>query len=165
METEEGRADMEFWKKELMELLDRNDTLIFARNELQIEATEENLPQVVEFVEKALQANGCPVKTQMQVVLAVEELYVNIAKYAYAPNIGTATIRVDFTTKPDATQVTFMDQGVEYDPLKKLDPDISLSAEEREIGGLGIYMVKKTMDGVYYKYKNGQNILTIEKYF
>lgn len=165
LETEEGRADIEFWKKELMELLDRNDTLVFAQNELQIEATEENLPRVTEFVEAALSANGCPMKTQMQIVLAVEELYVNIAKYAYAPETGMATIRVDFTTKPDAAQVTFMDQGVEYDPLKKLDPDVSLSAEEREIGGLGIYMVKKTMDGVYYKYKNGQNILTIEKFF
>ena len=165
LETEEGRADIEFWKKELMELLDRTNTLVFGRNELQIEATEENLPQVIEFVETALESNGCPIKTQMQIVLAVEELYVNIAKYAYAPETGIATIRVDFSADPDSAEVTFMDQGIEYDPLKKTDPDVSLSAEDREIGGLGIYMVKKTMDGVYYKYKDGQNILTIKKYF
>ena len=131
--------------------------------ELTIEATVENIGTVTEFVNGQLQLLGCPQRAQMQIDIAIDELFGNIAHYAYAPGVGLATVRVERKEDPHAVVITFMDGGVPYDPLKKADPDTSLSAEEREAGGLGIYMVKKTMDGVSYEYKNGQNILTITK--
>lgn len=131
--------------------------------ELIVEATMENLSKVQGFVDEQLEQLACPVKTQMQVDVAVEELFTNIAFYAYHPEIGSATVCVEVVEKPLAVVITFIDNGVPYDPLAKVDPDITLSAEEREIGGLGIYMVKKTMDDISYEYKNGQNILRIKK--
>ena len=106
---------------------------------------------------------GCPMKTQCQVDVAIDELFGNIANYAYNPDIGTATVRVEVTENPLAVVITFIDNGVPYDPLAKSDPDITLSAEEREIGGLGIYMVKKSMDDISYEYKDGKNFLKIKK--
>lgn len=131
--------------------------------ELNIEAKTENLDQVLAFVDGHLEAQDCPMKTQMQIDLAVEELFVNIANYAYQPVIGTATVRVEVLKDPLSVVITFIDQGVPYDPLAKEDPDVTLLAEERQIGGLGIYMVKKSMDEISYEYKNGQNILHIKK--
>ncbi len=131
--------------------------------ELTIEATVENVPVVTDFVNEQLEAHGCSMKAQMQIDIAIDELFSNIAFYAYNPTVGTATVRVEITEDPLSVVVTFIDNGVPYDPLKKADPDTTLSAEEREIGGLGIYMVKKSMDEVAYEYKDGQNILTIKK--
>ena len=165
LETEDGRSKIEFWKSRLLELLDRTDTLIFSKNELQLEATKENLPVVMDFVEKNLAEADCPMKVQMQIVMAVEEIFVNIANYAYAPGTGAAVVRVEVSRDPGSATITFMDQGVPYDPLKKPDPDVALSAEEREIGGLGIFLVKKTMDEMTYEYKDAQNVLKIRKSF
>ncbi len=131
--------------------------------EWMVEATIENVPGVLEFVDAQLEQYHCPIKTQMQVDIAVEELFSNIAHYAYNPEIGSATVRVEVAKDPLAVVITFMDNGIPYDPLAREDPDITLSAEEREIGGLGIYMVKRTMDDVSYEYKDGQNILRIRK--
>ena len=131
--------------------------------ELTIDAATENIPVVTEFVNEQLEALGCSVKVQMQIDIAIDELFGNIAQYAYNPEVGAATVRVEITEDPIAAVITFIDNGVPYDPLKKEDPDISLSAEERQIGGLGIYMVKKSMDGISYDYRDGQNILTITK--
>lgn len=131
--------------------------------ELTIGATVENIGIVTEFVDKQLEAMDCPMKAQMQIDIAIDELFGNIASYAYNPEIGQATVRVEVTEDPLAVIITFIDNGVPYDPLKKEDPDITLSAEEREIGGLGIYMVKKSMDDINYEYKDGQNILSIKK--
>ena len=103
-------------------------------------------------------------KTQLQVDVAIDELFGNIAHYAYNPEVGAATVRVEVTEDPLSVVITFIDNGVPYDPLAKADPDITLSAEERQIGGLGIYMVKKSMDDISYQYKNGQNILRIKKH-
>lgn len=130
---------------------------------LTVEATDENLNQVIGFVEEMLEQYDCPMKTVMQVDLCVEEIYINIAHYAYAPQVGPATIRVDVTKAPLRVTITFIDQGIPYDPLAKDDPDITLSAEQRGIGGLGIFLVKKNMDHVTYDYKDGRNILTISK--
>ena len=105
----------------------------------------------------------CPLKAQMQVDVAVEEIFVNVASYAYAPGVGNVTIRVEIPDNPRTVVITFIDNGVPYDPLAKADPDVTLSAEERGIGGLGIFMVKKSMDDMVYEYKNGQNILSIKK--
>ena len=131
--------------------------------ELVIDALTDNLPQVLSFVDEQLEAAQCPVKIQMQIDIAVEEIFVNIAHYAYEQEVGTAAVRVEVTNEPPAVQITFIDQGIPYDPLAKADPDVTLSIEERQIGGLGIFMVKKTMDDVEYKYLDGHNVLTLKK--
>lgn len=163
LETEEGRAEIEFWKEELVKLLNRTDTLLFNTNELEIMAVTENLAEVQGFVEDCLAAMDCPLKAQMQVGVAVEEIFVNIANYAYAPDHGIATVRVEVSEDPMVVTITFVDHGVPYDPLAKDDPDVTLPAQERMIGGLGIFMTKKMMDDVAYEYKDGRNILTLKK--
>ena len=131
--------------------------------ELTVEAKTTNIEAVTNFVNEQLEALDCPMKAQMQIDIAIDELFGNIAHYAYNPEIGKATVRVEVIEDPLAVTITFIDNGVPYDPLAKADPDTTLSAEEREIGGLGIYMVKKSMDEITYEYKDGQNILTIKK--
>ena len=131
--------------------------------ELTIAATVENIEVVTDFVNEQLEAFDCSMKVQMQIDIAIDELFGNIAHYAYNPEIGKATVRVEVIEDPLAVTVTFIDNGVPYDPLAKADPDTTLSAEERAIGGLGIYMVKKSMDDITYEYKDGQNILKIKK--
>ena len=132
-------------------------------SELNIEAKTENLEKVLAFVDKHLEEKECAIKVQMQIDVAVEELFVNIAQYAYDSDTGMVTIQVEIQEEPLAVMITFIDNGVPYNPLAKEDPDITLAAEERQIGGLGIYMVKKTMDDITYDYKDGQNILRIRK--
>ena len=131
--------------------------------ELNIAATVENIEVVTDFVNEQLEALDCPMKAQMQIDIAIDELFGNIAHYAYNPEVGDATVRVEVVENPLSVIITFIDNGVPYDPLKKDDPDTTLSAEERAIGGLGIFMVKKTMDDITYEYKDGQNILKIKK--
>jgi anti-sigma regulatory factor (Ser/Thr protein kinase) len=131
--------------------------------ELTVAATVENIETVTNFVNEQLEALDCPMKAQMQIDIAIDELFGNIAHYAYNPEIGKATVRVEVTEDPLAVVITFIDNGVPYDPLAKADPNTTLSAEEREIGGLGIFMVKKTLDEITYEYKDGQNILAIKK--
>ena len=131
--------------------------------ELVIDASTDKLDEVIAFVDTQLENFECSMKTQMQIDIAVEEIFVNIANYAYNPEIGDATIRVEVSDEPLAVAITFLDHGKPYDPLAKEDPDVTLSAEERDIGGLGIFMTKKSMDDIRYEYKDGQNILTIEK--
>ena len=133
--------------------------------ELEITAEVNKLPEVLSFIEQQLEKADCPLKTQMQIFIAAEEIFVNIASYAYAPGTGNAVIRVECSENPAAAVISFLDSGVPFDPLAKEDPDVSLSAEEREIGGLGIFMAKKTMDDLHYEYRDGQNILTISKRF
>ena len=131
--------------------------------ELTIAATVENIESVTDFVNEQLEALDCPMKAQMQIDIAIDEIFSNIAHYAYNPEIGQATVRVEVPEDPLSVMITFIDNGVPYDPLAKADPDTTLSAEERDIGGLGIYMVKKSMDDIAYEYKDGHNILKIKK--
>ena len=131
--------------------------------EITLAETVENIETVTEFVNAQLELIDCPIKVQMQIDIAIDELFGNIAHYAYNTEVGNATVRVEISEAPLAVIITFIDNGVPYDPLGKDDPDITLSAEEREIGGLGIYMVKKSMDEITYEYKDGQNILKIKK--
>ncbi len=126
-----------------------------------VDATTENLNTVNEFIDGILEANGCPMKTQMQIELAVEEIYVNIANYAYGDGVGKAEISAECNN--GNVTITFKDSGVPYNPLEKDDPDFSLSADEREIGGLGIFLTKKNMDSVSYEYKDGFNVLIMTK--
>ena len=131
--------------------------------ELVVPAELEKLSEVLEFIERHLEEADCPMKAQMQIAVAAEEIYVNIAHYAYAPGSGDATIRLEFTADPVTVTITFLDRGVPFDPLAKPDPDVTLTAEERQIGGLGIFMTKKVMDDVRYVHQDGQNILTMKK--
>ena len=131
--------------------------------EMNIEATLENITTVTAWVDEQLEALDCPMKAQMQIDIAIDELFSNIARYAYNPETGPATVRIEVVEEPLAVVITFIDKGVPYDPLKKEDPNTKLPIEEREEGGLGIYMVKKTMDDITYEYVDGQNILKIKK--
>ncbi|MBQ7558343.1 MAG: ATP-binding protein [Lachnospiraceae bacterium] len=131
--------------------------------ELTIEAKINNLDQVLGFVNEALEEAGSPLKCQMQIDIAVEEIFVNIAHYAYTPDTGIAEISMEISGDPAVAVITFADSGKPYDPLAKEDPDVTLSADKRQIGGLGIYMVKKSMDEVTYEHTGGKNILTIKK--
>ena len=131
--------------------------------ELTIEATPENVDTVIEFVDEMLEEYGCGMKEQMAIDVAIDELFANIAHYAYNPETGYATVRVDVLNDPLSVEVTFIDNGKQYDPLAKDDPDTTLSVEDRPIGGMGILIVKKSMDVVSYEYKDGKNILTIKK--
>ena len=131
--------------------------------ELTIAATVENIEVVTDFVNQQLELLECPMKAQMQIDIAIDELFSNIAHYSYNPEVGQATVRVEVVENPLAVTITFIDNGIPYDPLAKEDPDLTLSAEERLFGGLGIYMVKKSMDEITYEYKDGQKILSIKK--
>ena len=102
-------------------------------------------------------------KIQMQIDIAVEEIFVNIAHYAYAPNSGMATISASFDEKKRVVSFSFIDGGVQFNPLERKDPDLTMKLEDRKIGGLGIFMVKQSMDDVRYEFRDGLNILTIEK--
>ena len=133
--------------------------------EMTIEATVENIPVVTDFVNEHLEALDCPIKAQTQIDIAIDELFGNIAHYAYSPETGPATVLVDVEDDPLSVIITFIDNGTPFDPLAKEDPDITLSAEERKIGGLGVFLVKQTMDDVSYEYKDGHNILRIKKTF
>lgn len=134
-----------------------------AWEELKVEAAKENLGTVLAFVNAKLEDHGCSMRLMTTIDIAVEEIFVNIASYAYSPEKGNAVIRTEILEDPLRVILTFMDKGVPYDPLAKEDPDVTLSAEERAIGGLGIFMVKNTMDSIKYEYKEGRNILTIVK--
>ena len=131
--------------------------------ELTLKAVIENIPQVTAFVDEQLEAIECPMKAQMQLDVAIDELFCNIASYAYGAGEGKATVRFDYDPAARRVILSFIDEGVPFNPLESDEPDVSLSAEERAIGGLGIFLVKKTMDSIKYRYENGQNILTIEK--
>ena len=128
---------------------------------LTVPAVPDRLDEVTAFIDAFLEERGCPMKTQMQIDLSVEEIFVNIANYAYPDKTGEAEIRISETN--GVVSITFMDSGIPYDPLQKKDPDITLSAEERQIGGLGIFLVKKNMDETVYGYENGKNTLTVKK--
>ena len=128
-----------------------------------IEAKIENLDDVLAFIDAELEAADCPMKKQMQIDVAVEEIFVNIANYAYAPETGSADINVRIAEDPKRVIITFTDSGMPYDPVAREDPDIDIPAEDREVGGLGVFMVKQMMDDMDYSYQNGKNILTVQK--
>lgn len=131
--------------------------------EITVAARVENIGKITAFLEEQLENMGCSMKAQMQIAVAVDELFSNIASYSYPPGEGTATVRLEATPHGKQVVITFIDRGIPYNPLEKKDPDITLSAEDRPIGGLGIFMVKKTMDDIAYRYENGYNILTVTK--
>ena len=128
---------------------------------LKVAADDQSLNDVLGFVTALLEEHDCPMKTQMQIEVSLEELFVNIAHYAYPEGNGWAEIRA--AVEDGTAVITLIDGGVPYDPLAKPDPDVTLSAEDRQIGGLGIFMAKKNMDDMAYRYEDGKNILTLRK--
>ena len=126
-------------------------------------AKTESLSDVLGYVEQTLESLECPMKTQMAICVAIEEVFVNVAHYAYGDGEGDMDLGIGFDKESRTITFRMTDKGVPFDPLQKPDPDITLPAEEREIGGLGIFIAKKTMDSIYYTYDNGQNILTMIK--
>ena len=126
-------------------------------------AKTEALSDVLGFVEQMLDSFECPIKIQVALCVAIEEVFVNVAHYAYGEGEGNMSLGIGFDEESRAITFRMTDKGIPFDPLKKPDPDISLSADEREIGGLGIFITKKTMDSLTYTYENNENILTMIK--
>ena len=126
-------------------------------------AKVEALSDVLGFVDRSLESCECPMKIQTALCVALEEVFVNVAHYAYGEAQGDVRVEVAFEESTRVATFRIADKGVPFNPLQKPDPDITLSAEERQIGGLGIFITKKTMDEVVYAYENGENVLTMIK--
>lgn len=131
--------------------------------ELEIPADMEYLDQVMNLLESSLEEAEVEPQTAMKICVSAEEIFTNIASYAYDAEDGTAKVCCDISDDNSEVTVSFLDQGKQYNPLAKPDPDITLSVEERPIGGLGVYMTKKMMDDVSYEYRDGNNILIFKK--
>ncbi len=130
---------------------------------MRIDATVENLDRLMDFLEEQMKGTGFSEMLVSQVKTAAEEIFVNIAHYAYSPTVGAAVVCCEVGGDPLQITVAIADEGRPYDPLTREDPDITLPAGVRPIGGLGIFMTKKLMDEVWYEYKDGKNILTLRK--
>lgn len=128
-----------------------------------LEATIENIGKVTDFVDDFLEEYQCPFKSKMQIDIAIDELFGNIANYAYGDQTGEATVCVEWNESNSFITISFIDQGIPFNPLETEEPDITLSVEERKIGGLGIHLVKKNMDEIEYQYVDGKNQLKISK--
>ncbi len=122
-----------------------------------------DIEAITDFADAELEKLGASPKTVIQMNIAIDEIYSNIVNHGYAGKTGPATVQVLQRHDPEGVVLRFIDEGVPYNPLTREDPDVTLSVEERGIGGLGIYMVKKSMDDMRYEYANGQNILSIMK--
>ena len=133
--------------------------------ELTCQALISTIASVTDWVNDELEQHDCPIKVQLQIDIAIDEIITNIASYAYGAEGGDFTVQADVQEEPRLLKLCFIDSGIPFDPLQKADPDTSLSAEDRQIGGLGIYLVKKTMDEVRYEYRGNQNVLTVVKHF
>lgn len=131
--------------------------------EITVDATIENMNTVTAFVDDFLDQIACPMKSRIQINIVIDEIFGNICHYAYKDSVGAVTVRVESGNTPKAVFLTFTDNGIPYNPLDTEDPDITSSPEERKIGGLGIYLVKKNMDEMKYEYVNQQNRLWMEK--
>ena len=127
------------------------------------EAKIENIALVTDFVNSILEKNECSMKVQMEIDIVIDEIFSNIAYYAYAPGSGEATVQVEIEDSPKRLELVFIDRGIPYNPLENKDPDVTLDIEKRKIGGLGIFLVKEMMDEVSYEYADGQNILKLKK--
>ena len=131
--------------------------------EIVLKAQVDNLYKVLDFVEEELDLRNCKAKAKSQILVAVEEIFVNIASYAYERGDGEVKIMVSFDADSNVVSIIFIDSGIKYNPIAKEDPDIKLSADKRPVGGLGIYITKKFFDELIYDYKDGKNILTMKK--
>ncbi len=133
--------------------------------EFKIEALKENLNHVMSFVDEHLEGVDCPMKAQMQIDLCVEEMFINVASYAYGSGKGDVIIRLEEEKDPSGISIVLVDEGMPYDPLAKADPDVTASADQRQIGGLGIFLVKKNMDNISYRRDGNKNVFRMTKFF
>lgn len=124
----------------------------------------QNLQMVQDYIDEKLDAAGCPLETKMLVDTAAEEIFGNIAYYAYAPGKGDVSVRAVVSDDPKAIRITFTDHGKPYNPLDKPDPDVTLPREKRGVGGLGIFITKQMMDEMSYQYEDEKNIITLIKH-
>ncbi|MDY2698029.1 MAG: ATP-binding protein [Lachnospiraceae bacterium] len=126
-------------------------------------AEDAALSKVIAFAEEELEKAECPMRTLMQITVSIEEIFVNIARYAYPEKAGEMLLGIDYDDCEKIFTFRFRDQGIPFNPLDKPDPDVTLPAEERKVGGLGIFLMKKNMDGYSYTHENNENILTMWK--
>lgn len=124
---------------------------------LSVKPTMETVPQVAAYVEEHLEKFGVSMKMTMRLLVVVDEIYSNIVRYS-----GASQAQIDLMKETDTLRITFRDNGTPYNPLDAEEPDVTASAEDRPIGGLGIFMVRKMVDAINYGYSDGQNVLTIE---
>ena len=132
-------------------------------NKLTVPAKIENLQRVMDFLSDQLNYIEYAMKSRLQLELSIEEAYVNIVNYAYKSQDGKVVICCDIDEHPLQVTMQFIDCGIPYNPLRNEDPDVSSDLEEKEIGGLGIFLIKKNVDHIAYEHRNGKNILTIQK--
>ena len=133
------------------------------KEELVIEAVVDNLDAVNLFVHKSIEQFEVSKRNLMQLDLIVEEIFINIASYAYTPNTGLVKILLNIETAPLAISLTFIDSGIPYNPLEQSDPDVNLPVDDRQIGGLGIFLTKNIADDISYQFVDGQNVLQLTK--
>lgn len=162
--SEQGKREFAFRMERLLELVNSVDELDVDPNELTVDAEPGNLPDVQAFIAEKFAAAGGSPAAGMQMELAAEEIFINIASYAYAPGHGRVSVRAEAGGEPKRFTVTFTDGGRPYDPLKAAQPDVTLPGSERPIGGLGIFITLKSVDDAAYEYRGGKNILTLRKY-
>ena len=162
--TQDSKDSIEYDEKDMTNENEGSETISGA-DTLVIAARNENIDLVTGHISKSLKGSGCPDKVRDQINIAADEIFSNIANYAYSPGEGEAAVNVKLDENKKQICITFTDKGKKFNPFEADDPDVSLSADERGIGGLGIFMVKRIMDEVKYEYKDGQNILKIYKSF
>ena len=133
--------------------------------EITVNASTDKIGTVTDFVNKVLKEAECPDPDRIQIDIAIDEIFGNIARYAYGPSPGQASVRVETEADPAGVAITFTDRGIPYNPLTAEAPDTTLPAKKRTAGGLGLFMVRKTMDEISYSYRDSMNILIIRKYF
>lgn len=133
------------------------------KNSITVKADVTSIPFVNEMVEKFLDDLGISMKVQMKMNVVIDEILSNIAQYSFGEATGMATVTYEYDDEAKCLSLTFIDDGIEYNPLNSEEPDITLSAEERDVGGLGLFMVKKFMDQLTYEYKDGCNHFTLKK--
>ncbi|MBO6014105.1 MAG: ATP-binding protein [Oscillospiraceae bacterium] len=127
-------------------------------------ARVESIAVLTSAIDELLEQIGCPLRHQMQIDVAADEVFCNISSYAYPDSQGEAEVRIELLREPLALRLTFIDTGIPYDPLTAPEPDVTLSAEDRTAGGLGVFLVRKTMDSVDYERAGDSNILRITKF-
>ena len=132
-------------------------------DEITVEAATKNISKITNYVDEALERLGCPPKAKAQIDICIDEIFSNIARYAYGPGTGSATVRLDFDETERLVSLTLIDRGSPFDPRDVPDPDITSPLDERPIGGLGLFMVRKMVDALDYRREDGRNILTIRK--
>lgn len=129
--------------------------------EFTIDADVNNVEKVEEITANFLNEVAGEKINPSRVFVVIDEIFSNIAYYAYSGEKGMATIKLDWDNENSLFTITFVDRGIQFDPMKKIDPDVNLSAEERKVGGLGIFIVKRIAKSVKYEYKDGQNMLSV----